>query len=232
MKVLAVDTATRRCSAAVVENGGLLAEFTLNHGHTHTTRLMPVIGTVLDQAGLSIRELEGLAVTIGPGSFTGLRIGLSTVKGLGFAAGLPVAGISTLDCLASQFAFVSTLICPMIDARKDEVYAALYAWEEGALREIHPASALAPGRIPEWVQTPCLFAGSGARLYRDLIEKAAGRLAVFPPEEQNYVQAATVGLLGQKLLASGRHTPLSRLVPWYIRESDAERKLTQGTAGA
>ncbi|MFO7840044.1 MAG: tRNA (adenosine(37)-N6)-threonylcarbamoyltransferase complex dimerization subunit type 1 TsaB [Desulfosalsimonadaceae bacterium] len=232
MKMLAVDTATRICSAAVVENGGLLAEFTLNHGHTHTTRLMPVICSVLEQARLAIRELDGLAVTIGPGSFTGLRIGLSTVKGLGLATGLPVAGISTLDCLAGRFAFVSTLICPMIDARKDEVYASLYVRQEESLKEVCPARAVSPAEVLQWVNKPCLFVGNGARLYRNLIKETAGRLAVFPPEEQNHVQAATVGLLGQRLLASGRQTPLSCLVPWYIRQSDAERKFVQDPAGA
>lgn len=224
MRVLAVDTATKVCSAALLENQGLLAELTVNHGHTHSTHLMPMIDLLLSQCRLSANDLDGFAVTIGPGSFTGLRIGLSTIKGLAYATGKPAAGVSALEALAYQFPFSGYPICPMIDARKGEVYAAGYKFQDGAPTEVWPARAVSPEQAVANASEPCLFVGSGARLYQDRIAELTGRLAVFAPAGQNDIRAATVGILGLKRLSQGQPTPLSRLSPWYIRPSDAEQK--------
>ena len=225
MRVLAVDTATKICSVAVVENNALLSELTVNHGHTHSTHLMPMVDTLLSQCGLSVKDLDGFAITIGPGSFTGLRIGLSTIKGLAVATGKPAAGVSTLDALASQFPYAGCMICPMIDARKGEVYAAGYTYQDGTLRQIRPAMAVSPEDAVSSIAGTCLYVGSGARLYRDRITDAAGSRAVFVPAGQNDIRAATVGILGLQQLSQVQPTHLSQLNPWYIRASDAERKL-------
>ena len=226
MRLLAVDTATRICSVAVVENNVLLAELTVNHGHTHSTHLMPMVDALLFQCRLSVQDLDGFAITIGPGSFTGLRIGLSTIKGLAFALGKPAAGVSTLDALAYQFPFAGCLICPMIDARKGEVYAAGYRYQEGTLNQVWQAGAVSPEDLASGIKETCLYVGSGAPLYRDRITELAGSRAVFAPSGQNDLRAATVGILGLQRLGQGEPTPLSQLNPWYIRASDAERKLT------
>lgn len=223
MKILAVDSATRSCSVAIMDGERLLAERILNHGGTHTTELMPMIDSLLNDCGLSIHNMGGLAVTIGPGSFTGLRIGLSTVKGLAFAVSLPVAGISSLDALASQAFFAAVRICPMIDARKGEVYTAEYTHTDGRLKPSGAARAVSPAEAARSISSPCLFVGNGARLYKDVITDIAGQWANFLPEEQSHVRAATVGRLGHQLLTSGQATPLSLLTPWYIRDSDAKK---------
>lgn len=223
MKILAMDTATRSCSAAVIGENGLLAERTLNLGVTHTTRVMPLIDSLLNDCELSIHNLDGLAVTIGPGSFTGLRIGLSTVKGLALAASIPVAGVSCLDALAYQFFFASVSLCTMIDARKGEVYMAEYRPVDGELRQSGTARAVAPEAAARGISAPCLFVGNGASLYRGVIADVAGKWASFAPEEQSHVRAATVGALGRQLLSAGHSTPLPSLNPWYIRDSDAKR---------
>ncbi len=222
LKILAMDTATRSCSAAVIGGNGLLAERTGNVGVTHTTRLMPLIDSLLYDCELSVHNLDGLAVTIGPGSFTGLRIGLSTVKGLAMAASLPVAGVSCFDALAYQFLFVSGCLCTMIDARKGEVYMAEYLPVDGELRQSGAARAIAPEAAAREISAPCLFVGNGASLYKEVIADAAGKWARFAPEEQSHVRAAAVGALGRRLLSAGQATPLPLLNPWYIRDSDAK----------
>lgn len=225
MKILAVDTATQSCSVAVLDSSHLVAELTHNHGLTHTRRLMPMIDSVLDDCGFSVEDMDGLAVTRGPGSFTGLRIGLSTVKGLAFAASRPVAGVSALDVLARQFPFTRCRICAMIDARKNEVYAAEYQWGAGGLETLRRARAAAPEAVLTEIADlhgPCLFVGNGAGRYRDLITAMQGRQAWFCPEGQSVIRAAVVGIMAQEVFDAGGEIPLSDLTPLYIRASDAE----------
>lgn len=227
MKILAVDTATKVCSVAVTENQTLLAELTIDHGHTHSTHLMPMIDDILAYCGLSMQALDGFAVTIGPGSFTGLRIGVSTVKGLAFSVSKPVAGVSVLEALAYQFPFAAYPICPMIDARKGEVYAGGYAFVDGELAQLWPAAALDPESAIATMSMPCLFVGSGARLYKDLISEVTGGHASFAPAGQDYTRAATVGMLGRQLIRRQQDIPPARLNPCYIRPSDAEKAFSK-----
>lgn len=228
MKILAVDTATKTCSICIADNEDLLAEISVNHGQTHSRRLMPMIDMLLGSCGFTPRGMDGIAVTIGPGSFTGLRIGLSTVKAVAFAASLPVAGVSTLEALAFQFPFASCPVCPMIDARKGEVYSALYSFTSGGLRQLRPAGAGPPEEALKGISGQCLFAGSGALLYRKLICSIAGGNALFVPEGENHIRALSIAVLGRRKLESGFSEPASKLRPWYIRPSDAEKKLHQG----
>ena len=225
MKILAVDTATQSCSVAVVEGSDLVAELTHSHGLTHTRRLMPMIDRVLEDCGLSLDDMDGLAVTLGPGSFTGLRIGLSTIKGLAFAASKPVAGVSALDVLARQVPFADCRICAMIDARKDEVYAADYQWRKDGLEPLRKARAAPPEAVLAEIAaltTPCLFVGNGARRYKDLIAAMQGGQARFCPDAQSVIRASVVGVMAQEELHARRDIPLSELRPLYIRASDAE----------
>ena len=133
MRILAVDTSTRSCSIAVVDGSDLLAEITSGNGQTHSRHLMAMIDSALGLAGLNLSMIDGLAFTCGPGSFTGLRIGISTILGLSASTGKPIAGISGLDALAMQAAAPDILICPMIDGRRNEVYCARYRWVNDAL---------------------------------------------------------------------------------------------------
>ncbi|MBS3758293.1 MAG: tRNA (adenosine(37)-N6)-threonylcarbamoyltransferase complex dimerization subunit type 1 TsaB [Desulfobacterales bacterium] len=226
MRVLSVDTATRVLSVAVIENRTLLAELTVNHGQTHSTHLMPAIDAVLEHCRLCFKQLDGFAVCVGPGSFTGLRIGLSTIKGLAFAVSKPIAAISALDALAYQFPCVSHTICPMIDARKGEVYSAGYSFVAGELSQLWPASVSTPEAAVGDISAPRLFVGSGALLYRDRISDIAGDLALFASDGQDYIRAATIAMLGHRLLARQQGRPPSALNPWYIRASDATRRLS------
>ncbi|MCR3923329.1 MAG: tRNA (adenosine(37)-N6)-threonylcarbamoyltransferase complex dimerization subunit type 1 TsaB, partial [Firmicutes bacterium] len=124
--VLGIDTATLVCSAAVVSEEKILAEYTLHVKKTHSERLLPLIDTLLRDAGLTPRDLDAVAISVGPGSFTGLRIGMVTAKALGQALQLPLCGVSTLTALAAQHPYFPGLVCPILDARREQVYQALF----------------------------------------------------------------------------------------------------------
>jgi len=222
MRILAVDTAAKSCSVAIMAAGSLSAELITLKDETHSKHLMELIHKVLGMAGFRVGELDGLAVTIGPGSFTGLRIGVSTVKGLAHALNKPVVGVSSLDALAWQCADRSHLICALLDARKGEVYSATYRFENDTLTQKSLENATAPEAAVEGLKEPCVFIGSGAQLYRRNITNVLGNLANFAPEDQNIIRASSVGFLSMEKFKTHDTSEAAGLVPHYIRKSDAE----------
>ena len=222
MKILAVDTATISCSVAATDDGKLVAELTTSKNETHSKHLMELIHSVLENSGFGVGDLDGLAVTIGPGSFTGLRIGISTIKGLALALVKPVVGVSTLKALAYQCGQTPHLICPLLDARKGEVYAATYGFNEGQLIQKTGARAMIPEAVVEDIKSTCVFIGTGARLYRQRIVTAAESLAHFVPEGQNTIKASSVAFLSLPRFEANDTDRIDGLVPRYIRKSDAE----------
>lgn len=222
MKILALDTATDSCSVAATDDMALSAELTIQKNQTHSKHLMELIHSVLEIAGFGVSDLDGLAVTIGPGSFTGLRIGISTIKGLAHALDKPVVGISTLKTLAWQCGQTSYLIYPLLDARKDEVYGATYRFNADQLIQKTSARAMIPEAVVEDIKSPCVFIGTGARLYRQSIIAAAGSLAHFVPDGQNVIRASSVAFLSMPRFEANDTDGVAGLVPNYIRKSDAE----------
>ncbi len=222
MKLLAVDTSTRGCSVAVHDPDAALAEATYNGSRTHTRHVMPMVRSVLGLAGLAVTDLDGFAVTLGPGTFTGLRIGVGTVKGLAEAAGKPVVGVSSLRALAEQANLDGRLICPMIDARRGEVYFSRFKRREGILQRETPDAVAPPEEAIVAIREPCIFVGSGAVLYRETLTKTLGPLASFAPDGLHVIRAAIVANLGAARLSSVKTEDVHALVPIYIRKSDAE----------
>ena len=222
MKILALDTATRSCSVAVTENDTLCVELTTRKNQTHSKHLMEVIDSVLGIAGFGVGDLDGFAVSIGPGSFTGLRIGISTIKGLAFATEKPVAGISTLAALAWQCVDRTLLICPLLDARKKEIYGATYRFDADRLVERIPASAMDPEVFIQNIKEPSVFIGPGAQLYREKIKSILGNLAHFVPQGQNMIRASSVAFLSLQRFSKNDTDEVASLIPHYIRKSDAE----------
>jgi tRNA threonylcarbamoyladenosine biosynthesis protein TsaB len=227
MKILAVDTATKSCSVAIVQNETILAEVTIVREQTHSKHLMEVIKSVSLLSGITISDLDGFAVTRGPGSFTGLRIGLSTVKGLAAASGKPIVGISSLKCLAIQSYVPSFRICPIIDARKGEVYWAFYRYEGSQLQQLCPEQVTLPGNVLTDLYEPCVFVGNGARLYEEVIGLKLGNLAHFVPDSQSIIHGSTVAFLSQERFEKGDIDDTNSLTPCYIRRSDAEINLAK-----
>ena len=227
MLVLAFDTATLSGSVALVGPDGVIVEMSVHSKATHSERLLPAIHAVLAAADLRIADVEGFATGLGPGSFTGLRIALSTAKGLALGTGRPLVGVPTLDALAANMA-PAPLLCPMLDARKGEVFAAIYrSAPDGALAKETRELSIDPERlmdepILQREAGPVTVLGSGARLYADRIRRKLGGRAVFAPPERDYPRAAVVGRLGREELLAGRAHDPGRLAPRYVRASDAE----------
>jgi len=217
MRVLAVETSTLSGGAALLDGEWVVGEYVLDVRVTHSERLLTAIDQLLTDAGWSARDLEGLAVAVGPGSFTGLRVGLSTVKGLALALSIPVAAVPTLDAMAATLPFAALPVCPVLDARKREVYASLYRWDGLAMRREWDYLAIAPDDLARRLDEPVIVLGDGA----DAIDSPFAR-RVRPPRRGP--APAVVGALGQARLALGDTVPVAELAPIYLRPSEAELK--------
>ncbi len=224
MKILALDTATQSCSVAIVDDGLLLAELTRANVKTHARHAMDLIETVCRVADLKTEEVDGFAVTIGPGSFTGLRIGVSTIKGLAFSLAKPVAGVSSLDALAWQCAQSAYLICPLLDARKKEVYACRYRFENNELKKEIPETVSTPGEAVCGIREPSIFVGNAANMYQKKISAELGDLAHVATSGQHTIRASSIAWLGMIQFERKRSDDIALLAPHYIRRSDAEIK--------
>ncbi|HSE92444.1 MAG TPA: tRNA (adenosine(37)-N6)-threonylcarbamoyltransferase complex dimerization subunit type 1 TsaB [Methylomirabilota bacterium] len=217
MRLLAVETSTLAGGVALLDGDRLRGEYLLDVTVTHSERLMPAIDRLLGDAGWPPESLEALAVAVGPGSFTGLRIGLAAVKGLALALGLPIAAVPTLDAMAETLPFAAMPVCPVLDARKGEVYSCLYRWEGAGMRRDWDYVALAPDALAARLTEPAILLGDGA----SLIRSPHARLA--PPHRRGPSPAA-VGVLGRARLAAGQTARAAELVPIYLRPSEAELK--------
>ena len=224
MRILAIDTSSFTCSVAVLADGQV-ADISFTSPTTHSSHLMGMIDQSLKLIRVRPNDLDGIAVTRGPGTFTGLRIGISAAKGMALACGKPLVGISGLEALAVQAADPSRLLCPMVDARRSEVYHACYRLVAGVLGRVADEKACPPKKVLEGIGEPCLFVGNGAELYRDLIRESMGETGIVAPAVQNIIRASTIArLAADRLQKSECHDPGS-LVPLYIRKSDVELKL-------
>jgi len=225
MITLAVDTATKTESVALLKNTTILGESFLNVGKNHGETLLPEIMALMERNSITIDEIDLFAVTLGPGSFTGLRIGASTVKGLAFTMGKPVEGVCTLDALALNVSDVAMMICPMMDARKKEVYAALYKPSGDSFPEkIVNETVSDPEHFVKNISENVMFLGDGALLYRDVISAILPDKAYFASEHLNYVRASSVGLIGLKKFYDDEIMNLLTFTPQYLRVSEAEAK--------
>ncbi|NOZ69152.1 MAG: tRNA (adenosine(37)-N6)-threonylcarbamoyltransferase complex dimerization subunit type 1 TsaB [Deferribacteres bacterium] len=223
MKILALETSTLTGGIAIADNSlGLIAEVRVNVRIAHAERLMPSVEWLLKASGTGIHEIDAFAVSIGPGSFTGLRIGLSTVKGLSYATDKPVVPVPTLDAFAMSLPFCSYVICPMLDARKNEVYAALYRWEDNVCRKIMPEAAINPRELLHRFDGPVVVMGDGAETYRGLIKDVLKDKAVFAPASRMSPSASTVAEAAFERLGQGITADIATLAPFYVRKSEAE----------
>ncbi len=224
MKLLVIDTSTTASSIAVTEDGRLLAELLVNPETTHSAALMSGLDMVLRSAGTTAGALDAIGVTLGPGSFTGLRVGIAAAKGLALATGRPVVGFSSLAMLAMNLPHARLPVCPLLDARKSEVYGALYRC--GDLPEaMLEDTVVKPSTLLEKIRGETLFLGSGAMRYRDLIVEKLGNRAHFAPSVCHQPRASAGALLAADLIAKGMVIPARDLTPVYLRLSEAELAL-------
>jgi tRNA threonylcarbamoyladenosine biosynthesis protein TsaB len=226
MKVLGVDTATSCGGIGIIDDDRIVAEHTFGPGDAPSATLIRAMQTILDGSGLDLGAIEGIAISLGPGSFTGVRVGLSAVKGLALATGRPVVGVPTLDALASQLPRTPYLICPLLDARKGEVYVALYKQRvRGDVERLTPYQVLSPAALlAEISSQETTFLGDGAEVYRELITGHLGERAFFAPSHLRFLHGTTVATLGLKRIKRGERDDIASLVPLYVRPSEAELK--------
>jgi tRNA threonylcarbamoyladenosine biosynthesis protein TsaB len=225
MKVLGIDTSTTCGSIGLIHDESVISEYLLDLSVTHSERLLDGIDLVLRKAHHALGDLDGFAISLGPGSFTGLRIGVSTVKGLAFAAQKPVVGVSTLDVLASQVSPTPYLICPIIDARKGEVYSASYRYEEfNHLKRLSEYQAIRPEVLSGMLKEPTIFLGDGVKKYGDDLQNSLKSFALFSPTALHIPHGSAVARLGAELLMRGEVLDLAAFSPLYVRASEAEMK--------
>jgi tRNA threonylcarbamoyladenosine biosynthesis protein TsaB len=217
MRLLAVETSSLAGGVSLLDDERLVAEYLLDVSLTHSERLMSAIDRVLSDARWTPRMLQGLAVAVGPGSFTGLRIAVSTVKGLALALDLPIAAVPTLDAMAAALPWAALPVCPVLDARKGEVYTSLYRWDGGAMRREWEYLALAPATLAGRLTEPIIVVGDGAAGIHSPWARAV-------PPPRRVPSPACVGALGLERLRRGDTVQASALSPLYLRPSEAELK--------
>ena len=227
MKILGIDSSGLVASAAVVADDSLVAEFTVNNKQTHSQTLLPMIDKVVEMSGIELSELDGIAVAAGPGSFTGLRIGSSTAKGMALVLNKPIIPVPTLEGLAYRAALAEGVICPLMDARRNQVYTGIYQMQDGRL------SCLKEQTAEDILEVACslnklghkvTLLGDGVPVHKAVLEEKLMVSYQIAPSHLNRQSAAAVAALGAVYLAEGKIETAAAHKPVYLRQSQAERE--------
>ncbi len=235
MKLLALDSSGLVASAALITEDSILAEYTVNYKKTHSQTLLPMVDEIVRMTEEDLSKLTAIAVAAGPGSFTGLRIGSATAKGLGMALNKPLVSVSTLEGLAYNYYGSESVICPMMDARRKQVYTGLYSWKEGRFTVLFPQTACPVEEIlGVCIDTArregrkVLFLGDGVPVYRDMIlaqMEGSGVAYALAPAHMNRQRAGSTGLRAMELYSQGQFESAADHAPVYLRKSQAEQEL-------
>lgn len=233
MKILALDSSGLVASVAVAEDDTLLGEYTVNYKKTHSQTLLPMLDEVVRMIELDLSTVDAIAIAAGPGSFTGLRIGSATAKGLGLALGKPLVAVPTTEALAYNLYGVRDWICPMMDARRSQVYTGIYRFENGRLVAYKPQAPVAVSEIAEQLNAlgqEVIFLGDGVPVYQELLGSLMKVPYQFAPAHVNRQRAASVAALGMLYAREGRFETAAEHRPEYLRLSQAERERAEALA--
>ena len=226
MLILAFETTAKAGSVALTENGKLLGEFYQNTGMTHSQTLLTMAQDLLKSCGKAVTDVTAVAVAQGPGSFTGVRIGVAAAKGFAWGAQIPCFGISTLEAMAKTLGVYQGYVCPCMDARRSQVYNALFYVNHGEIRRVQPDRAIALAELGEELKNlsePVFLVGDGSILSYNTLKGTVPNL-VLPPEHRMHQRACGVALLAEEALAAGQTGDGNALTPNYLRLSQAERE--------
>lgn len=227
MKLLGLDSSGLVASVAVVEDENLLGEYTVNYKKTHSQTLLPMLDEVARMVELDLSTLDAIAIAGGPGSFTGLRIGSATAKGLGLALNVPIVNVPTVDALAYNLAGHRDLVCPLMDARRNQTYTGLYRFDGNEIETLRAQCAVGIeeilNEITRWNQ-PVVFLGDGVPVFRGFIEEHLSVPYSFAPAHLNKQRAGAVAALGMQYLKKGIVETAAEHAPEYLRLSQAERE--------
>ncbi len=233
MKLLAMDSSGLVASVAVITEDTLLAEYTVNYKKTHSQTLLPMLDEIVRMVELDLNEIDAIVVSSGPGSFTGLRIGSATAKGIGLALHKPIVTIPTLDGMAFQLFGTDKLICPMIDARREQVYTGLFGFSDDEFQVIKAQCALSVAEILDEInqrKREVIFLGDGVDVYRNLIINKITVPYSFAPSFLNRQRAGAVGALGIRYFKENKIQTADEHEPIYLRLSQAERERAEKQA--
>lgn len=222
MRILAIETSTVVGGVAILDGNRLVADGRLGIKASHSERLMKHIDFLLDSVGLTVFDIDYFAVSIGPGSFTGLRVGIATVKGLAFASNKLIAPISSLDALAMNAIYTRHCICPIIDARKGEVYTAIYQYSDGLLKRLTPEIVISPSDLMKYIKEKTIFLGDGLNLYGGLLKDGLGDNFEACLDLYMYPSATNVAFLSKSKIQQGELLTAKEINARYIRKSEAE----------
>lgn len=228
MKILAVDTSSIVAAVSVIEDGRVLGEYFINHKKTHSQKLMPMIDEMLKSLEFTPNDMDLFAASIGPGSFTGLRIGVTTIKAMAYSVQKPVISVPTLDALAYNIPETDWIICPMMDARNNQVYTALYKWQEGYQKRLTEYMGLPVAELIQIIKEKnekVVFVGDAVGIHMEMLEKQLnGKCRIAPPGLQ-LQRASSVAQIAAVKAAQGNLENCFDMVPFYLRKSQAEREL-------
>ncbi len=225
---LGVSTAEQGGSLAIVNDSRLLCEEYWNDRQTHSKRLLVMIEHLIKhRAGLQLEEIDAFVAARGPGSFTGLRIGISVIKGLAYACQKPEIGVSTLDGIAYRLRYSNLPVCVMMDAKREEVYTAVYRFDRGRLTSKSPESVVSPEKAVSMVNGPAIFTGSGSKAYQDIISSRVSQ-PVVTSACFDHASAAALIHAASLQAESEHHTQPFLVEPVYLRKSDAEMNASKG----
>ena len=227
MRVLAIDSSGLVASIAVVEDDNMIAEYTINYKKTHSETLIPMLDEVKNMIKLDLDSIDAIAVAMGPGSFTGLRIGSATAKGLGLALDKPIIPVPTVDALSMNVCGSSRLVCPIMDARREQVYTGLYRFEDNELIVVKEQCAISVEElcsILENMGEEVIFLGDGVPVYKDMINDKLKIKHLYAPAHMSRQRAGALGVLAIKHFNEGRSESAALHKPEYLRLSQAERE--------
>lgn len=229
MKILAIDSSGLVASVAVMEEELLIAEYTICCKLTHSQTLLPMLDDIQRRIGLDLSEIDAIAVSGGPGSFTGLRIGSATAKGLGLALDKPIISVPTVDGLAYNLYSSDKLICPLMDARRNQVYTGFYKFVGEKMEVIEPERAVCITQVIEELNErgeEVIFLGDGVPVYQNIIEEKMEISYSYAPAHMNRQRASAVGMLALSYIREGKDVlePAAAHKPVYLRKSQAERE--------
>ena len=233
MRLLALDSSGLVASVAILDGETLVAEYTLNYKKTHSQTLLPMLDEIVKMTQTELSEMDAIAVAAGPGSFTGLRIGSATAKGLGLALNKPIISVPTLEGIACNFYGTDAIICPMMDARRQQVYTGIYhfaggtEFEELVAQEAGPVEDIIKkcNELGQKLGKPVIFLGDGVPVYKDIIEELCNVEHSYAPAHLSRQRAGAVAIRAMKLYEEGKAEPASDHAPIYLRKSQAEREL-------
>ena len=235
MKVLGIDSSGMVATVAVVEDEQMLAEYTVNYKKTHSQTLLPMLDEIAKMIELDLNTVDVIAIAAGPGSFTGLRIGSATAKGLGLALKKPLVSVPTLEGIAYNFCGSEKVICPMMDARRNQVYTGIYEFQGNTLKVTEDQMAVPVEEIVDKLNQAgrgVILAGDGVSVYREVIEKNLKVPYLFAPAHLSRQRAGAVAALGMQYARAGKTETAMEHQPDYLRLSQAERERAEKQAGA